>query len=95
MICANCKDPVGVEDKATPECIRLFKWSLALQTQEKRLSKLVSAFQRSREPWRTYSIQRIVAAQLLALIEELAVYKYLVFSGDLEESKEALLVSVP
>ena len=65
-----------------------------MQTSEKRLSKLVSAFQRSKESgWKSYSIQRIISSQLLALTEELGVYKYLTYSGDIEESKDALLVS--
>lgn len=43
--------------------------------------------------WETYSVQEIVSAQLLALIEEQATYKFLAYSGDLETSKDALLVS--
>lgn len=43
--------------------------------------------------WETYSVQEIVSAQLLALIEEQATYKLLAYSGDLETSKDALLVS--
>ncbi len=74
--------------------MRLFKWALALQSSDKRLSKFVTAFKRSGEGgWKTFSIQRIVAAQLLALIEESAVYKFLCYSGDVEEAKDALLVS--
>ena len=76
------------------DAVRIFKWSVALQNPEKRLSKIVSSFQRSKDGnGRTFSIQRIVSAQLLALIEELAVYKFLIFSGDIEDAKEALLVS--
>lgn len=43
--------------------------------------------------WETYSVQEIVSAQLLALIEEQATYKFMAYSGDLETSEDALLVS--
>lgn len=94
LACTGCKQPVGIEDKGALGCIRLFKWSLALQGTEKRLSKLVTAFQRSKDGnWKMYSTQRIFTAQLLALIEELAIYKFLLQFGD-DTSKDALLVSV-
>ena len=45
--------------------------------------------------WEEYSVQEIVSAQLLALIEEQATYKFVVYSGNVEEVQEALLVSQP
>lgn len=59
---------------------RLFKWSLAVQRSHDSL-------------WETYSVQEIVSAQLLAMIEDQATFKFLAYSGNLEESKDALLVS--
>ena len=94
IACAGCKQPVGMEDRATTGCIRFFKWSVALQGPEKRISKLVTAFQKGRDSWRTYSVARIFAAQLVALIDEMAIYKFLLHSGDILSTKEALLVSV-
>ena len=38
-------------------------------------------------------MQEIVSAQLLALIEEQATYKFMIYSGDIEKVKEALFVS--
>ncbi len=43
--------------------------------------------------WETYSVQEIVSTQLLALIEEQAVYKFIVCSENIEDLKEALFVS--
>ena len=96
LVCTECKQPVGIEDKGVVGSVRLFKWALALQSSDKRLSKFVSAFKRSGDgAWKTNSIQRIVGAQLLALIEEQAVYKFLCYSGDIEDAKDALLVKHP
>lgn len=84
-----------MEDKGVVGSVRLFKWALALQNSDKRLSKFVSAFKRSGDGgWKTFSIQRIISAQLLALIEEQAVYKFMCYSGDIEDAKDALLVSL-
>lgn len=94
LACTECKQPVGVEDKAAAGSVRLFKWSVAIQNQDKRFSKFMSSFQRNRDyGWTVFSIQRIMAAQLLALIDEQAVYRFLLYSGDMEEAKDALMVS--
>ena len=76
----SCREVVGVEDEVESSSSRLFKWSLALQ--------------RSRElDWETCSVQEIVSAQLLALIDEQAVYKFLAYTCAADASKTALLVS--
>ena len=78
--CFSCGVAVGVKDKKEINSVQLFKWSVALQ--------------RSRElDWETCSAQEVVSAMLLALIEDQAVYKFLAFTGDLEDSKTALMVS--
>jgi len=80
-------------DKGIVGSIRLFKWALALQSSEKRLSKWVAALHKSKDAgWKTFAIQRILSSQLLALIEEQGVTKFLVYSGDIEVAKDALLV---
>lgn len=45
------------------------------------------------EGWEVLSMQRLVASQLLATIEESAAHKMLVYSGNIDEAGEALLVS--
>lgn len=42
--------------------------------------------------WETYSVQEIFSTQLLALIEEQAVYKFVVSSEHLEYANAALFV---
>ena len=69
-----------MKEEERSSSLRLFKWSLALQ--------------RSRElDWEKCSVQEIVSAQLLALIEEQAIYKFLAYAADAEMSKTALMVS--
>ena len=70
---------MGVEEKRVGT-LRLFKWSLAVQRAQAM-------------DWETYSVQEIVSAQLLALIEDQATRKFLTYSGNIEEAEEALLVS--
>ena len=78
--CVSCSEILGSKDEKESSSVRLFKWSVALQ--------------RSRDlGWETCSVQEIVSAQLLALIEEQAVYKFLAYSGDADDSKTALFVS--
>ena len=81
LSCESCREPVGVVDPEHGN-IRLFKWSLAVQRSQDTV-------------WETYSVPEIVSAQLLALITEQSIYKFLVYSGNTEEKKEALLVSEP
>ena len=77
--CSSCRESVGVRDEKDRYSLRLFKWSVALQ--------------RSRaSEWETCSVQEIVSAQLLALIDVLAAYKFLAIAGDAGNSKTALLV---
>ena len=78
--CNSCCEIVGVKDKKERYSLRLFKWGVALQ--------------RSRElNWETCSVQEIVSAQLLALIEDQAAYKFLAYNGDIEDLKAALMAS--
>lgn len=59
--------------------LRLYKWSLAVQRFHGNI-------------WETYSLQEIISAQLLALIADLGTYKFLVYSGNMQDAKDALLV---
>ena len=78
--CVSCRENVGVKEEEKKSSLRLFKWSLSLQ--------------RARElDWETCSVQEIVSAQLLALIEEQAIYKFLAYAADADKSKTALMVS--
>ena len=79
--CSNCQRFVGVKDP-NDGTFRLFKWNIKVQLSD--------------DPtWEEYSVQEIVSAQLLALIEEQATYRFVVYSGNVEEVQEALLVSQP
>ena len=79
--CSNCQRFVGIRDPKDGTS-RLFKWSVKVQLSD--------------DPtWEEYSIQEIVSAQLLALIEEQATHKFVVYSRNVEEVQEALLVSQP
>lgn len=70
---------MGIEDKRD-DSIRLYKWSIAVQ--------------RTRDAdWETYSAQEVVSRQLLALIEEQAVYKFVLYSENISDAREALFVS--
>ena len=60
--------------------VRLFKWALAVQRTHN-------------EIWETYSVPEIISAQLLALTAEQATYKFLIYSGNLEDAEDVLLVS--
>ena len=68
---------IGVKDEKESYSLRFYKWSVALQC-----SRGLD--------WETCSVQEIVSAQLLALIEDQAVYKFLAYT---EKSKTALMVS--
>ena len=78
--CDSCGETIGVKDEKESYSLRFYKWSVALQ--------------RSRGlDWETCSVQEIVSAQLLALIEDQAVYKFLTYTGDAEKSETGLMVS--
>lgn len=80
LSCVSCGKIVGVKDEKESYSLQLFKWSVALQ--------------RSRElDWETCTVEEIVSAQLLALIEDQAVYKFLAYAGNVEDSETALMVS--
>ena len=60
--------------------LQLFKWALTVQ--------------RSHDStWETYSVEEIVSAQLISMIEDQAISKFLVYSGKIEDAEVALLVS--
>lgn len=91
--CSGCGQPIGTEDKGAIGSIRLFKWSLALQTSKKATSRWSAVLSRSKNAcWETFSIQKIVCAQLLSMIEDLSIYKFLVYSGEIEDAQDILLL---
>ena len=77
--CVSCGEIVGARNERETYSLRLFKWSVALQ-------RSIGL------GWETCSVQEVVSAQLLALIEDQAVYKFLAYTGDAEDSKTALMV---
>ncbi|KAL9127806.1 MAG: hypothetical protein Q9217_003390 [Psora testacea] len=60
---------------------QIFKWNVALQTL-------------GQAGWKTFPLQKVISAQLLAMIEDQAVHKFIVHTGDLDNVKEALLLWV-
>lgn len=44
--------------------------------------------------WESYPVQKFISAQLLALTRSQATHKFLAYSGDIRDSKEALLVGI-
>ena len=44
--------------------------------------------------WESYPVQKFICAQLQALIQSQATRKFLAYSGDIADSKEALLVGI-
>jgi len=80
ITCVSCNGPVGAEEKRAGT-LRLFKWNLALQRAQDCI-------------WETLSVQEIVSAQLIALIEYQATTKFLTYSGNIEDAEDALLVSI-
>lgn len=79
LVCSSCHEVIGTEEKRA-RTLRLYKWSLAVQRD---LGGI----------WETYSVQEIVSAQLLALIEEQATHKFLAYDGSIEDANGALVVS--
>lgn len=78
MICSSCGDPIGAREKREG-AFRLYKWSVAVQRAHGNI-------------WETYSVQEIISTQLLAVIGDQATYKFLAYSGKIEDAKDALLV---
>ena len=79
VICESCEEPLGI-DEAESGGVRLYKWNLCLRIGKDAV-------------WQTLQVQTIVCAQLLALIEGQATSKFLVYSGRVEDAREALMVS--
>lgn len=79
--CTSCREVVGIKDKEERYSLRLFKWSVAVK--------------RSRElDWETCSVQEIVSAQLLTLIEDQAAYNFLAYTDDADGSMTAMVLWV-
>ena len=76
--CLSCRNEIGIETKKTGY-FQLFKWNVALQTPDCR-------------GWETSTLQTIISAQLLALIEDQAVSKFIIHTGNIECTKKALFV---
>ena len=79
MECVSCHKSLGIRDDISG-ALRIYKWSVILQyTQD--------------AAWESYPARFFISAQLLSLIDSQAVYKFLAYSGDLDRSKDATLVS--
>ena len=59
--------------------MKLFKWAVAVKSPEMKT-------------WESLGLQKLFAAQLLAIIEETAVRRFIIHSGNGHYSKDALLV---
>ena len=79
LVCKSCGGPLGVDEEGG-RCARLYKWNLCLRHGKN-------------AAWQTLPVQRIICAKLLALIEGQATYKFLVYSGEIEDAQAALTVS--
>ncbi|KAL8751034.1 MAG: hypothetical protein Q9199_006689 [Rusavskia elegans] len=75
--CASCKHPVGV---AADTDARIYKWNIFLQSDQQ-------------SGWEDHSVQKLVSAQLLAMIESQGVQKFVIHSEVRDDNIEALLVS--
>lgn len=80
IACSSCGELIGAPQKREG-AFRLYKWSLTVQRSRGGL-------------WETSSVQEVISAQLLALIEEQAVHKFLIYDGNIKDAKDALLVSI-
>ena len=78
-MCESCGAPLGVDEEENG-VVRLYKWNICLRDAKD-------------TPWEALPVQRIISARLLGLIESQATYKFLIFSGMIEDAKEALMVS--
>lgn len=76
--CTSCKATVATieEDQG---CVQLDKWALCIRDNEN-------------IPWEDYQVQQFLCSQFLALIENQATYRYVVYNGNLENSSHALSV---
>ncbi len=79
LMCESCGEPLGADERESGG-VRLYKWNIRL-----RHGKDMA--------WQALPVQRIISAKLLGLIESQATYKFLIYSGRIEEAKEALMVS--
>ena len=78
LACESCNERLGIND-ANSGGARLYKWNLSLRTGKDAV-------------WQTLPVQEIVCAKLLALIDGQAIYKFLTYSGNIEDAPEALMV---
>lgn len=78
--CMTCSEAMGIEESGL-ESVKLFKWSACIRDAEDR-------------DWEALPVQNILCAQLLAMIESRAIYKFLAYSGDVEDAEQAILVSI-
>ncbi|CAO1606227.1 hypothetical protein XANCAGTX0491_009727 [Xanthoria calcicola] len=74
--CASCEHPVGI---AAGTDARIYKWNISLRS-DPQLG------------WEDQSAQKLISAQLLAMIESQGVQKFLIHSEARNDSTEALLV---
>ncbi|KAL8904613.1 MAG: hypothetical protein Q9171_006988 [Xanthocarpia ochracea] len=74
--CPSCKQPVGVTADSDA---RIYKWNVCLQSN-------------SRGGWEEYSAQKLISAQLLAMIESQGTQKFVIRSEIRESNTEALLI---
>ncbi|KAI4101535.1 MAG: hypothetical protein LQ339_005032 [Xanthoria mediterranea] len=75
--CASCKHPVGV---AAGTDARIYKWNISLRS-DPQLG------------WEDQSAQKLISAQLLAMIESQGIQKFVIHSETRDDNTEALLVS--
>ena len=78
LVCKSCGQQLGI-DEANSGGVRFYKWNLCLRNGKTAL-------------WQTLPVQKIICAKLLSLIESQATYKFLVYSGKVEDAQEALMV---
>lgn len=71
---------IGSIDVKGSESVQLFKWSICLQRE-------------STADWESYPTQKFICAQLLESIRAQGTHKFLIHTGDIRLTKEALLVS--
>ena len=70
---------VGIKSRGRDE-IQLYKWSLSVRQSEG-------------EAWEDRQVQSFIYSQLSSMIEGQAIHKFVAYSGVLEDSEDAILVS--
>ncbi|KAL8735873.1 MAG: hypothetical protein Q9181_002651 [Wetmoreana brouardii] len=79
VMCAVCKHPVGVAAGVSSANLKLYKWSLQFRRD-------------SANSWEEPTVQKLVSAQLLAMIESQGIQKFVIHSEDSDTDIDALLV---